>query len=940
MRALRAALRLSSRRIRTNLAVSVGVVISMASLMAIWVGVPLYAEAASSRLLNTQIDEASGDSVPFGYLFSFNRLSSQTQTWDSVSELSDFLSGRASFGSEVSGQHRVTETLPFDLFAAGDLDLNSESASGEDLRLDRLAFTSVNTFDDRAFTLTSGRHPSEDSATSVAEVWLSDELSETLGVDTGDDLVIVNPRKTPEDPDWSSSIQVAGTWTATSGDQRSEGRFLRTGAVRGSLLVTETTMAEFVAPLDSASIASAQWLVLLDPGQITTDNVDALVERSNQLSREVDEVLPGTRMSINPGSSLQTYQDDVLRLNDGLASFSIPTLVMLFAVFGLAVAMNWRTRNGELTMLRSRGIRSRPLVAAGIIEALVLAAIAIPLGIVAAGVVARLIGRTETFLRLGDVGDLTIVANNRAIQSVLTVAALAVVTQLVPFAGLSRWTHRARQRVVDGKRSGPWWQRGRADLVVAVIVGGFAWFVLSSQTISGNLLEDPVVILLPAALTLASGLVVLRIVPLVASACSRVVERTNSTSALLAFRKAERTPAASAAPLLLLVLTGALSIYTASLARTIDLQLVDQAHHVIGGNNRIETTTPPPAPNFGLPVQEGPPVEAGSFERIWGLDAASRIAVLPGRAQPRGGGNEIPIEVRAVDPETFVSASFWRSDYATQTLPTLMERLARNRDGVVLRQNDMAQNDISIGDTIEVRASNGDVGITLPMVVVGHYDQFPAWQPSNPLSPAIVSLPDLEQRLGRSLPGTVIYSQDSSGRDDGQTRADFARLGVDVGQVRTAAELIERAQFAPERQGVFGLLTVSFLLSSALTIAGFVFYAITGARRQLTELAMLRAAGLSQRSLLTFVTFDLLIVAFFGIGAAVAIGATMSRVLLPRLVGTSVGSAPRLLPEIDWLATTTITAALVVVFVTATVGLLVVLRRIRLFEAIKIGAPR
>ena len=908
----------------------------MASLVAIWVGVPLYAESASSRLLSTQVGDASADSVPFGYLFTFNRLSSETQTWDAIDELSDFLAdGETSFGSAVRSQRRVSETLPFDLYAAGDLEVD-----GVDLRLERLSFSAVNTFDDPAFTLTSGQLPSDLSEDGPVEVLISDELSDAIGVSAGQDLVIVNPRATPEESNWSRPVRVSGTWAATIGDARADSRFFRSGAVRQSLLVPEATIEQFVAPLDSPTIAMAQWLVLLDPARVTTNNVDALVDRSDRLSREVDAVLPGVRMSVNPGASLEGYQSDVLRLNDGLRLFSLPTLAMLLAVVGLTVAVSWQSRRGELRMLRSRGLRARPLVVAGVVEALLLAAIALPLGVVASGAVARLIGRTETFLRIGSGVELAIVPNSRAVQSAISVGILLVIAQVLPFLSLAGWTRRARRTVSSAERDGSWWQRGRADLALAVAIAAFAWFVASSQSISGNLLDDPVAILLPAAVTLAAGLVVLRLVPAIAAVIAASLERTNSTAALLAFRKAARTPAASAAPLLLLVLTGALSIYTASLARTMDLQLVDQAHHVVGGNNRIEAVPSSPPSNFGFPIPEGPPIDASGFERIWGLESASRIATLAGRAQGSTGGDELPIEIRAVDPSTFVEASFWRDDYATQTLPTLMERLTGNRDGIVLRRIDMIRGDVSIGDTVRVRASNGDIGIDLSMVVVGHYDQFPAWQPSEPLSPALVSLPDLEQRVGQSLPSSVIYTAAGAGRDDGQTRADLSRLGIGAGQVRTAAELVERAQLAPERQGVFGLLTVSFLLSSALTIAGFVFYAVAGSRQQMTELGMLRASGLPQRSLLMYVALDLLIVAFFGIAAAVAIGVTMSRLLLPELVGTSVGSAPRLLPEVDWLATTSIALALALVFVLATIGLLGTLRRIRLFEAIKIGGEQ
>lgn len=933
MSGVRASLRLSRSRLRSRLALTIGIVIAMASLIAIWVGVPLYAESASSRLLSARVDDSSAESVPFGYLFSFNRLGSQTQTWESIDELSSFFSdGEALFGSPVQNQRRVAETLPFDLFAAGDLDVDDE-----DVRLERLPFTTINAFDDPAFTLTTGSLPAPATSDALAEVLISDELSGAIGVSAGDDLIIVNPRTAPENANWSRPIRVSGTWTSTPGDQSAEGRFLQTSAIRQSLLVPETTIEQFVSSLDPQTIAAAQWLVLLDPSQVTTDSVDELVDRSDRLSREVDEVLSGTRMSISPGVALETYQDDVLRLNSGLRSFSIPTLVMLLAVVGLTLSMGWRARHGEVTMLRSRGVRAGPLVLAGVAEALALTAIALPIGVAASGLVARLIGRTETFLRLGTGVDLTIVPNDRAIQSVIAVGVLLVLAQMLPFITLARWTNRARRTVSKADRDGPWWQRGRIDLVVAVVILAFAWFVVTSQSVSGNLLDDPVVLLLPAAVTLACGLVILRVVPLIASGIARLLERSNSTAALLAFRKAARTPAASAAPLLLLVLTGALSIYTASLARTIDLQLVDQAHHTVGGNARIESTPRAAVPNFGIPIPDGPPADSANFERIWGLEAASRIATLNGRAQGPGGGSEIAIEVRAVDPKTFVEASFWRSDYASQTLPMLMDDLASNRDGVLLRRIEMARNDISIGDTVTIRASNGDVGIDLPMVVVGHYDQFPAWVPSEPLSPAVVSLPDLEQRLGMSLPGTVIFTTTTLGRDDGQTRADLSRLGVDAGVVRTASELVERAQVEPERQGVFGLLTVSFLLSSALTIAGFVFYAIASFRQQMTELGMLRAAGLRLQSLLTYVALDLLIVAFFGIGAAVIIGATMSRVLLPELVGTSVGSAPRLLHEIDWLATSSIAIALAGVFIVATAALLATLRRIRLFEAIKIG---
>lgn len=935
LRAIRAALRLSTRRLRRRLGLTIGVVVAMASLVAVWVGVPLYAESASSRLLSQQVGDADADTLPFGYLFSFNRLSSGTQQWPVIDSLGSFLDGGdAAFGSSVMTQRRITETVQFDLYLDGDAEAGSDTR-----RLERIPFTAVNTFDDVGFQLTSGRQPEPAAPGDLtAEVLVSEGLSSSLGVSVGQELVVVNPRVGPESDAWSRRVRVAGTWESPSGSRSAESRFFRTGTVRNSLLVPEETIEQFVAPLDGASVTSAQWLVLLDPSRVTTGNVDALLARSDQLNREVDGVLPGARMVISPESSLENYQTDVLRLDEGLRTFSIPTLVMLLFVAVLVLAMSWRTRTREADMLRSRGIPLLPVVVAGVAEAVLMTAVAIAVGAVGAGGVALLMGRTETFLRVGSGVGLSLAANDRALRSLATVAILLLVMQLAPYVTLRGWTRRARREVRNARSEVPWWQRGRSDLVAAAVIGAFAWFVLRSRTISGNLLDDPVVILLPAAVAVAVGLVVLRLAPMIASGVAWLLARTDSTAALLAFRKASRASSASAAPLLLLVLTGALSIYTASLARTIDLQLVDRAHHVIGGESRIAESTPgASSSSFVVPSDPGPAVDPSGFERVWGVDSSSRVALLAGRAELRGGGDEIPIEVHAVDPGTFRTAAFWRSDYATLPLRELMDRLDSNRDAVLLRRSEMVRANVSVGDIVSVRATDGELGIDLAMVVVGHFDQFPAWQPSQPLSPAVISLPDLEQRVGEPLASAIIVSPSTTGRDDGQTRADLARLGVESADVETAAELIERAQQQPDRQGVFGLLTVSFLLSSALTVAGFVFFAVAGTRRHLTELGILRAAGLPQRSLLLYVAFDLLFVAAVGIGAAIVTGVTMSRVLLPRLVAAEVGSAPALLPEIDWLATGAITAALLVVFVVATMALLTVLRRIQLFEAVKIG---
>lgn len=86
------------------------------------------------------------------------------------------------------------------------------------------------------------------------------------------------------------------------------------------------------------------------------------------------------------------------------------------------------------------------------------------------------------------------------------------------------------------------------------------------------------------------------------------------------------------------------------------------------------------------------------------------------------------------------------------------------------------------------------------------------------------------------------------------------------------------------------------------------------------------------------VALDLLVVSAVGVGVGALAGIAMARWYLPQLVANPAGSAPRMLQEIDWEAAVGIPAALAVVLAVSTLVLLIILRKIRLFAAVKVGA--
>src|SRR5690606_16375440 len=79
-----------------------------------------------------------------------------------------------------------------------------------------------------------------------------------------------------------------------------------------------------------------------------------------------------------------------------------------------------------------------------------------------------------------------------------------------------------------------------------------------------------------------------------------------------------------------------------------------------------------------------------------------------------------------------------------------------------------------------------------------------------------------------------------------------AQLNLRYSGWKTAATHIVREQERPERQGIFGMLSVGFVAAAVLTVLGFFLYALFSLRRRAIEIGVLRAVGLSSRQMVAF----------------------------------------------------------------------------------------
>ena len=156
----------------------------------------------------------------------------------------------------------------------------------------------------------------------------------------------------------------------------------------------------------------------------------------------------------------------------------------------------------------------------------------------------------------------------------------------------------------------------------------------------------------------------------------------------------------------------------------------------------------------------------------------------------------------------------------------------------------------------------------------------------------------------------------------------------DAAPIAIAAE-----QDRPSRQGLFGVLSVGFTASAVLTVLGFLLYAIFSFRRRFIEMGMLRAVGLSAFQMMVLLASELAFLILIGLAAGTGLGIWVSNFFIPYLqIGTGAAAyIPPYLVQIDWLAVARIYVLFGVIFLAALGALGVLLLRMKIFQAVKLG---
>lgn len=927
------------------LAIAAGFVIAIALV----VSIPVYAEAVGYRILRDELSrtDSGGKRSPFTFMYRYIGSQSGLIGWDDYTKIDTYMKERAP----------QTLRLPIDknvrYVATDRLPLMPASGSGDPLIWINFAFA---TELDQHIEMVDGALPQPAADGAPVEVLVAEELASQLGFQVGEEYLVLGPRD--NQIKMSIPIKIAGVWRVV--DENDPYWFYQPDTLSETLFIPEESYVSQITTRNPESIYVALWYMVADGMGIRSADVPNVLARINRTITESTTQLTGMRLDISPAAALANHQVQVRRLTIILTVFSIPILGLIAYFITLVAGLVIQRQSNEIAVLRSRGASRGQVLGIYLLEWALMGSVALGLGLLLGQFAGLVMTWTRSFLDLVPGEQLPIVLTAEANQRAWQTLVLLIVACLIPAFGAARYTIVSYKSERARESSKPFWQRTFLDLLLLLPVyygytllqqqGTLAVLGLSGP--AGDPFGNPLLLLAPSIYIFALGLIsATRLFPLFMSALAWMFNRMPGISTITALRYLARTSNAYTGPVLLLILTLSLATFTASMALTLDRHLYEQSRYETGGDMRVldlGQSTEPAGPVFQQPGTGTSTDPADSMDEarylflpvsdylsIPGVLGATRVGTS--QVELVSGGQSTTGQFVGVDRAELTSVAYWRNDYAGESLGALMNRLADDSAGVLVERGYAARNGLRLGDKFSIMMNDLDARREVPVNVVGFINMFPTVYPND--GPFVVGNLDYAFDSQGGLYPYDVWIKTAPEATPESIYLGIVELGLKTFEKGFSPETIILERARPERQGFFGLLSVGFVASAFLTVLGFLFYSVLSFQRRFVELGMLRAIGLSSRQLGLLLGWEQALIIGAGMLAGTLIGVTASNLFIPFLQVRR-GDNPLIPPfivQIAWDQITIIYGVFAAMLFLAVLVMMLLLRRMKLFQAVKLG---
>ncbi|MBO7743924.1 ABC transporter permease [Paenibacillus sp. MWE-103] len=738
-------------------------------------------------------------------------------------------------------------------------------------------------------------------------------------------------------------------------------------------------------------IHTASWYYAFDLKEIKTSQLAPLTQTLDRLNIDLYQRLKDTRVEISFAKLLGEFKTQSLQLQMLLFTLAAPMLAMVFYFITMNARQSLDKQRSDIAVLRSRGAGTRQIVGIYSLEGLFLGILALAAGPLLGWFMAKSIGSANGFLEFVNRKSIPVGFTSDAVVAGLGAVVLAMLATVIPAVVY------ARASIVDYKKQiarsdrKPFWQRWFVD-VLLIGVAGYGWYLFNERqmiSIKSNLTTDqlnvqPFLFFVPALAIFAMGLFFLRVFPWLLKLFNWLGRKLLPVPLYLTLTQLSRSSKGYYPLMILLILTLGLGVYNASGARTIDLNSTERTLYKYGTDVIVQTVWEGRTEvintggggsggnngsgNGGNGGSEGggqgggnggnggsggsggsggqgggesiptrvnysePPFEI--FRKLDGVEAAARVLqtkaniVVSGRSIGQG-------TVMGIDNVDFSKVAWFRNDLYPVHPFNYLKNLGLYEQAAIIPSNVAEKYQLKLGDTITAGMQDGVV----EFAVVGIVPYWPAQYPDQ--SPFIIANLDYIYDQVPIIPYEV-WLKMKPGALTAPIMKQLENAGIELADVKDVRIELAAQSKHPTRGGVFGILSLGFLVSIIISLTGYILFWFFNLSGRIVQFGVLRAMGLSRRQLTGMLLLEQVFTAGLSIGLGIVIGKIASLLFLPFLQTTEnvANSVPPFRVVFDAKDTNQLYIVVACMMLMGALLLLAHIRRLRVHQAVKMGEER
>lgn len=751
--------------------------------------------------------------------------------------------------------------------------------------------------------------------------------------------------------------------------------------LRNACLMREDLFREYFMDGWMRHNITCRYALSLEYGGLRTSQADMLLAAIEAEGYQAD-----TCRSI-----LAEYTENRTRISATLFILQVPVLVLLGAFLLMVTEQMYELERNEISVFKSRGSSGLQIFRLYLYQSVFLAGAGALAGIPLGVVFCRILGSAGNFLEFSLRRELDVRFTEEAwlylaaaaLATVCIMARPAVRHSKVSIVGLKQ-THAARNKA--------WWEKCFLD-VICLGAGLYGYYnysanreVLLQNVITGRSV-DPLLYVCSSLFILGAGLFFLRLQPLLARMVYMAGERRFRPAACAAFLEILKNGRKQHFVMLFLILTIALGVFHATVARTILQNALENMSYLDGADVIIrEVWTDNSARAAFLEEDTGAQADFFYYEpdyQKYGTlqEAQGFTKVLyddPGDRKTHSyftyQGKTADITLMGIFTKEFGENTWVDRGLLEKHYYEYLNLMAGDADAVLVSRCFQEQLGCEVGQYIsyhyDTTVGSGDIARTyrysLMGKIVGFVDYWPGFKPVGMYVNAagnvvvydnylvVANMAALQRAFGtHTQPYEVWVSlrengEPADGSGDGSPAAAYGSAavaqwlrenGVKVEKYVDRRQDLQDVLEDPLLQGTNGVLTMSFLVMLLLCGAGYLIYWVMSIRSRELVFGVLRAMGMHKGELFGMLVLEQLFTGVLSIPAGIGIGRLASGMYVPMLQ-TAYAAANQVLPMrlyTDPADMLRLYAALALMFTLCLAALVGIVFRLNVVKALKLG---